>query len=364
MDPIGGCHPQGGRTGTALWTTEPRRPFARQWADMMGSRETVPRLRAHSTEEILDLVPHLLGFHPTDSLVVLVVESGVVVVTARVDLADIAPTGQLEGLLHRLWTRFPAAGAWLLAYTPDSGLGWDVLQRCEAFLERAPLCRLTLVSGDSWWSDGPGGPGGRHDPGHGPLAAAAAFHGLPARRTRAELEACFDPPGQTEYSRLLGLAATVAAELARQRKGRWPGDLVRVVRAQLGNVALGETAAVRLALLACDPPTQEAALLLVNRQNATAHLALWQAVVNRVPPEYAGNALALAGMAGWIAGEGAVVTICLDRLNGSRANPALPEILQLVCDDVVPPSLWEVLREGLLSQTTPAVQRALSRSPG
>ena len=120
-----------------------------------------PRLRLRTVDDALGLIPHLLGFHPQESLVVLVVDGGQVAVTARIDLQDAAPPDGVEAVLERIWRRFPLADGWFVAYTGDHGAGWEVLGRCEAFLPLDARRRLTLVDGDSWWIDEPGGPAGR-----------------------------------------------------------------------------------------------------------------------------------------------------------------------------------------------------------
>ncbi len=328
---------------------------------MTSSTPAEVHLTVHTVEEALDVIPHLLGFHPAESLVILVVEGGVVAVTARVDLADIRPAGALEQLLGRIWQRFPAAGAWFLAYTADHGLGWHLLGRCATYTVRSGLRRLTLVDGVTWWDGSPDGPSGSHEPGHGAVAAAAAFHGLAARGWRADLEACLAGPPDDEEDLLLGELAVAARSLETIQKGRWPARMVREVRAAMAADAVDDQAAARLALLACHRRSRDAALLLITRFDASHHLSVWQRVVNRVPERCAGNAIALAGLAAWVCGDGALVSICLEKLARMPADPELPAVLGWVTDEVVPPVVWDSMREGLLDATTVAVRRAVCR---
>lgn len=326
---------------------------------MTSSPPAEVHLRVHTVDEVLDVVPHLLGFHPAESLVILVVEGGVVAVTARVDLADIRRPGAVEGLLGRIWQRFPAAGAWFVAYTGDHGLGWHLLGRCAAFLAPAELRRLTLVDGATWWDGSPRGRSGTHEPGHGPVAAAAAFHGLTARGCRAELEACLAGPPAEDEGLLLAALAAASRELDAVEKAAWPARMARDVRAAVAAGTVDDEAAARLALLSCHRRSRDAALLLITRFDAARHLSVWQRVVNRVPEGRSGNAVALAGMAAWVCGDGALVSICLEKLARVPADPELPAVLAWVTDEVVPPAVWESMRDGLLDATTAAVRRAV-----
>lgn len=49
--------------------------------------------RIRDLHDLLGVIPHLLGFHPDESLVVLVVVDGQVQLTARADLGDLKPAG-------------------------------------------------------------------------------------------------------------------------------------------------------------------------------------------------------------------------------------------------------------------------------
>ncbi len=57
----------------------------------------VPALRVSGPADLVQAVPYLLGFHPAQSLVLLGLERGRVVVTARIDLADLAEPMLLPG---------------------------------------------------------------------------------------------------------------------------------------------------------------------------------------------------------------------------------------------------------------------------
>ena len=83
----------------------------------------VPRMHISEPGDLAQLVPHLIGFRPEESLVVVVTVGERVHLTARVDLTEALPPGGAEDLLDRIWNRFPTAGAYLIAYPNDRPTG-------------------------------------------------------------------------------------------------------------------------------------------------------------------------------------------------------------------------------------------------
>lgn len=317
-----------------------------------------PRLRLRSIDDALGLIPHLLGFHPQDSLVVLVVDAGVVAVTARLDLADASPHGGVETILARIWNRFPHADAWFVAYTDDHEAGWSVLRRCDGFLDPDAMRRLTLVDGDTWQSDHPGGPAGRHDPGSSALAAEATLHGLVARPSRSDVERLLDGPPEGDHAHLVAVAEMIGAELEQVPERRRVGLMGRTLRRHRGRGRLRDEDAALLALLAEHPDARDVAVLAMSRDDADSHVALWRQVVSRTLPGRQGHALALLGVAAWLTGEGALATMCLERAEVLVPDTRAVGLLSVVTECVVPPMLWDRLRPQLLSDSRLPVRRA------
>ena len=116
----------------------------------------VPRMHISEPGDLAQLVPHLIGFQPEESLVIIVLQQGRIEVTARADIADVQQPGRAEELLDRIWNRYPAtADAYLMAYTHDQVAGWDLLQRCEDHLP--PFAdRQTMLVGAETWHTGDG----------------------------------------------------------------------------------------------------------------------------------------------------------------------------------------------------------------
>lgn len=292
---------------------------------------------------------------------VLVVDGGVVVVTARVDIAEASLPNGVEAILGRIWHRFPGADAWFVAYTADHEAGWTVLERCDAFLGTRSFRRLTLVDGPRWHADFPGGASGRHDPGSSAMAAEATVHGLVARPSRADVMSLLDGPPEAEVGQLSQIATRVGAELSRLRDGQWAGRMGQVLRRCRAAPEVSDEDAARLAMLAAHPDARDVALLAMSRPDAGHHLALWRRVVNRTPSDHQGYALTLLGMAAWLTGEGALASICLERAERLVPESWLLGMLGHITEAVVPPWRWDEWRPGLLASARGTVRRAVPR---
>lgn len=320
-----------------------------------------PRVRLQNFDDALGLIPHLLGFHPEESLVVLVMDGGQLSLTARLDLADAAWPDGVEGVLTRIWCRFPSADAWFVVYTAHREYAWAVLRRCDAFLPEGAARRLVAVDGRTWQADSPDGPRGVHDPGCSRAAAEAAMHGLVARRSRAELAALVDGPPAADTGQLVAVAHRVGAQVATDPMSRWPHLMGMALERFDGTGCLDDADATRLAILATHPPARDVALLWMSREKADEQIDLWRRVVNRTLAVHQGHPLALLGMAAWIAGDGALVSVCLERATRLLPPNSLLSILHHLVDAVTPPTQWDDLRPELLAAADPDVRSAVQR---
>lgn len=323
-----------------------------------------PRVQITNPDEVAQILPYLIGFTPEDSLVIAVIDHGVVAVTARADLADVQPPGEAEMLLDRIWARFPDADAYLVAYTADQPAGWALLERCAEHLPAGAASQTMVVDGERWHSpDGQSGIADRF----GPTATEASFHGLQRLPSRTELVSSFASPPETDA--LIAHVGTALAELPE------PGDTDRIV-ARMGELlrrnlpagierqtdAVNAQDAAQLAVLAQHGTAREVALLSMTHEHAPEHLALWRGVVNHVPEFTADAALFLAGMAAWISGDGASANVALERTDqAGEPGPFAPaRLLAELIDQVVPPSAWDRLRDDGLRNAKPGVRAAIT----
>lgn len=315
----------------------------------MSISEPQARLAVHNIDDLVGLVPYLIGFHPEESLVVIVIEEGRVEVTARVDLSAVSGRGSPGALVSRLFDRYPAAGAWFIAYTGDDDLAWDVLGSCAALGGLVRVQRLLQVGPEAWRSDEPDGPTGPISRRVAPVAAEAAVLGLAVRPSRRALAAGIAGPPDDEVDDLV--ARFDAAEIALDRLGaRGRRRILRRLLVASGPPERDDS--VRLALLVQHEEAQVRVLRLLSVENAEAQLALWTRIVRHTLPAHRPAVLGLLGMAAWQNGDGALAMVCLEQLD--RIDPLEPiaALLDWLNEEVVPPHAWPHVREPLLAALT------------
>lgn len=300
------------------------------------------RLTIRSLDDLVALVPYLLGFHPKESLVVVVVTTNGVQLTGRIDLVDAVEPQRLAELVARLSQRFPSADQWFLAYTADSVTAWEVLQHCAELVGAVRLGRLLHVDADQWCADHSGGEGGRV--GTNALATEAAVLGMAARASRDDLGAQVAGPGDDQVADLL--AHCEAAEATLRSLG--PAQRKRLLR-RLMRTATDSADFVQLAVLAKDPAVQWQVLHDLERGDASAAVACWSAVVAHCLTPYLAGPLGLLGVASWLAGDGATQNLCLERLDQLEPLAPLAALLDWINQTVLPPSTWPDHRATLIA---------------
>ncbi|MDP3890693.1 DUF4192 domain-containing protein [Nocardioides sp.] len=318
-------------------------------------------LRARTPEDVLAVVPVVLGFVPTDSVVMLTFGAASPF-HARIDLPDDA--GQV-----------PHASAALVAPAVRHGVervvlviySRDPLRAREAFAElaagfegaRIAVAEALLADGRCWFPLLPGRPaatyaGVPYDVSHHPLSVQAVVDGRVTHASREALAATLAGVGAAEIDR-------VRAEVGqrpeldddqRAAEGSW-------VRAQVRQwVVTGEVPApaalARLLVALTDIGLRDVAWLLMSRADAARHVDWWVQVVRRAPGELAAAPAALLAFAAWLAGEGALAWCAVDRSRESDPDYRLAELVAQALTHAVPPSTWEPVDESELPAPDPA----------
>lgn len=304
-------------------------------------------LRVSGPADVVDLVPYLLGFHPEESAVLLIVDQSMVSLTARFDLALCDDPRQLGERLDPLLLSREQPQCLILGYATDPERAEAALGELELVLSPDRVIDSIVVSQGRYWSRRSGFPTepseGRLDPASvSPLRAAAVLAGLAVLPSRAELrQAVAAPRG----------SALAAAEAAWCQAGRlWseadrPARHARVlelVRRGVHEAAgLDAVELAELGLLIDDVAVRDRAWLMMTHAEAASHLELWQAVVRAVPRQHAVPALCLMGMAAWLSGNGALQVICLEEGLSLRPGYSMLRLLEDINLTAAPPSTWD-----------------------
>ena len=187
---------------------------------LAGPAPDIPLLRISGPADLLQAVPYLLGFHPQSSLVIIGLDQSRLVVTVRLDLADL----DTRDVLGDAVTAMHRGGATeLVAAIYDAGprrrgrpLPWDAAVAsfvAEAARVDCAVIDVLVVVGDRWWSyacsDTECCPTeGRQLPDDvSAFSAAATYAGMVALPDRDALAAVLDPLPDAERDRLWPLLA-------------------------------------------------------------------------------------------------------------------------------------------------------------
>ena len=353
------------------------------------------RLRARRPQDLLALVPYLLGFQPAESLVAVLVRGTRVVLSARIDLpgpADEDPAPCVQDLVDQ---HAPTALV-LVVYSSDRRRAETLLTHYLASVSGVAISDALLVDGQRWWSltcrsgccPAEGTP---YAPASHPLAAEAVFAGLTAATSRAEVASQVAGPPSEQWDQVRRLAEQLREPWGREdraARGRrvasevvealarddpasadrldQPVDLAASTTPELEPSATRprpvasspstsspstadseERRLIRLALLVQDVSSRDVACALITREQAQAHRALWHQVVARVPPELAAAPLCLLGLAAWAAGEGTLLNCCGARVRALDPTYSMGQLLVDLSTRALPPSFWDVLAADL-----------------
>ncbi len=321
----------------------------------MTSTPTSPvTLRARSPEDLLALVPVVLGFEPTESVVMLTFDAAHPF-HARVDLpADRADAAAVADLLLDPAVRHRVGRVVLLLYSaePDRRVvtdTWRALRRgCRARgLDVVEALRVTptryhpLLGGEPRLRE----LGVPYDVASHPFRAQAVLDGRVTRRSRADLAAdlAADP------------CAVLSLEEAARRCPAWPWehDAAAPPSALLAEGEWVEQAVDRHLDAGSVPDDAEAARLLraltvtavrdaawsrLPRPRAREGVRLLTDLVRRAPDDWLPPVAALLAWAAWQSGEGALAWCALDRGDAVDPHYPLARTLAGALARAVPPS--------------------------
>jgi hypothetical protein len=315
------------------------------------------RLRVRRPADFLAVIPYLLGFHPEESLVVVLSRRGRVLLSARLDLPTVGQAPEVAASVGRLAAQHDVDELVLVGYGDDEGKVRQVLQQLGPGLTAVvPVREVLLVSRARWWSLScttgccPR-EGAVFDPDAHPLAAEAVYRGLVAGRSRAALQELATGPSPQDLPRLrehVAHAHDRLTGLGRPAAATAMADAVRAVLAAPDVV--DEAAAARLTVLALDLAVRDVAWAMMSRAAAEDHQRLWAQVVAASPPEVASAPLGLLGAASWIGGNGALLNCCVERLERDDPGYTLGRLLSDLSDRALPPTLWDEMVESLRSE--------------
>ncbi len=320
---------------------------------------TTPRTRPATTltarcpDDLLAVVPVLLGFLPSDSVVMLTFGAAQAF-HARVDRPD--HTEEVLATVHSLLAparRHGVQRVVFVIYGEGDGITDQIGDTLHDEFSEAGIniVEMLRADGERWFpmlhdnEDPAARRGVPYDISAHPFLAHAVLRGQVTHRSRDALAASLavDPRRAelvadrvADSSRCLTVDAPVADVVA---EGEWVHTLVSEQTA--AGVFPTDSEAARLLGSLQVRTVRDAAWSTLTRANAEEHVSYWTDVCRRTPVELLAPPATLLGWAAWQAGHGALAWCAADLAAEGDPDYTLTHYLAHALEQAVPPTVWE-----------------------
>lgn len=325
-----------------------------------------PRVRLSSPADVLAAVPHLLGFHPAQSLVVIGaagprdrVELGF-----RYDLPDPPDAGAARRIAGHAAAVLAGHGA-TTVIAVGYGEGRLVTPLMDVFgaaARRAGLAvrELLRVEGGRYWSYACGDvhccppEGTPFNLRSHPVAAVMSAAGMAAYPDRAALARTLAPLAGDQArarDRALQRACARAAALTEKAARRGGGNPLRLVIGEGRRAVAGAITRYRdggaitdgdqlawLVISLAHLPVRDDAWARMEPGHRDTHRRLWADLVRSAAAAWAPAPAALLAFTAWQCGDGALASIAIDRALATDPGYSMALLLRDILDAGVPPS--------------------------
>ena len=306
---------------------------------------TPTTLVARSPQDLLAVVPVVLGFVPQDSVVMLTFGARSAF-HARIDLPPPEQAGEAVEALLEPARRHRVRRVVLVLYTEDAPRAERVWRALVTAFEQAGVDVVEALRADGrrWFALLPGRPGVPewgvpYDVSAHPFAVQAVVDGRVTHDSRGALAASLAP----DPTRVAALASVVAEGPAEPARGAAEAGWVRatVSRHVAAGTVTDDAEAARLLADLRVVWLRDVAWSLLVRETAQDHVGFWTDLVRRCPADLAAAPTALLGFAAWLAGHGALAWCAVDACLEADPDYGLAGILSQLLTHAVPPTEWE-----------------------
>lgn len=316
-------------------------------------------LVARNADDLIAVVPAVLGFHPQDSVVLLTFGPPGGAFHARVDLpVGLAEQEEVAEVLVGAVRSNGVRRAAVLLYTDDVSVAEQqslvlVRRLLDLDVEVIEVIRVD----DAHWHPVPddGSPGTAYELETHRFTAQRVFEGQVVHRDRAELADSLIGSDEDDAV-AVALAATRFADLVvTSSEGTSPAHaflrseatwLQQRIRSRVDDrVALGAGDAGRLLVLVSFVLTRDVAWAEIDRSNAELHVDLWRELVRRSPRDLLPGAASLLAFAAWQHGDGALAWCAIDRCLEIDPDYSMAHCVAEVLSRAVAPGVWRQIRQ-------------------
>ena len=304
----------------------------------------INRIHGTTTDDLISIPGVMLGFRPTESLVVLGIgkDNTRILFCARLD-ADHAQQDR-EAMAQQINNACDRAEAGSLAVIGYSAAPTDMAVTIEALTTALdyPVTESLAVTPSRWWrvvGACIAGDGTPYTVETADLSLQAIVAGVSVAKDRAATVAQVYGPGEDhpELSELIEHHARAAALVEQMETTAQREATIELVSSE---TELTRAQAIHLAALL---NIEEGAVVAekLNRDNvASWRLRLIEAR-SLTPAAYANGVLGILGMACWLDKEGAQAVDCLTQIEKLNPGSGIGRILKMLLVKAVDPSNWE-----------------------
>jgi hypothetical protein len=329
---------------------------------MSTSDRQPPRLSLRSPDDVIAIVPYLIGFDPEESLVAIGLTGKTVGFTGRVDLpTDTAELPDYRYVVEHLAaaTARNATACILVAYGPATIVTAVMdLARQAMTASGLPVLEALRVTDDRYFSYVCDDPTccpaeGKPVAGQGTrVQVAAVFAGMTTRPNRADLAASIAPHTGPRRQQMNHAAQKAAQQLSDELgsidsssgteqthalvRRRGIAAVGRAFAQHRAGQALSDDDAATLLILLHNLTVRDHAMLRTEATDA----ALWTDLTRRASDDLAASAATLLAYAAWLRGDGALANIALDRADNADPEYTMAHLLRHALHAGVHPSLF------------------------
>lgn len=323
-----------------------------------------PPYRITAPADLLALVPCVLGFHPEESLVLVVTAGEGPPLHARLDLPrDDDERGQAVQLLLSAATKAEARQVALIAYAAEEAAARGVVDALTLELEDHGVDLLCALRADGrrWYSLDCDllccpSEGSAYDLASHPITAQAVLDGKVTYLSRRALADSLvgtdletvESVGRAADDALrrfraasgptVGPDGTDGSRAHLMTEGLWVRDRVRRYVGTEEPLDADEVGRMVVALL--DIEVRDVAWAEMTRADARIHVELWRDVVRRTPLDLLAAPAALLAFAAWLAGEGALAWCAVERCREADPGYSLAALVTQALEGAMHPSVW------------------------
>lgn len=295
-----------------------------------------------SHEDAIAAVPHVLGFHPQESLVLLPFNQALPWV--RVDIPATADDcaalweGSLRDALATHARRADGpVGMAVLCFTTDrenaAVTSRDIGRRLGEIGIRIPV---RLWTNDSVWVEFNTSATGKCSQDAADMMAVTSVYGGSVRPAMSRETMAASMAGNREP--VAGLLEEWRAAHTAGAEGEWAGTRVAQFLDDGARISDADTA--RLLVAVQTTSTRDALWGQMTRETARDHQALWIDLTRRAPDQVRAPAASLAAFSSWLAGDGAKAWCALDQVPVDQPY-SMAAIVAGALEAALPPSEWE-----------------------